>query len=53
MTMESGFPLTLHFATLYFEKNPNLYFLQRKEIYSKTSFILIECVNHYEEHCVG
>jgi hypothetical protein len=32
MTVEAAFPLTLHFATLYFNKNPNpdegMYLLQ-------------------------
>jgi hypothetical protein len=26
MTVESGFPLALHFATLYLDENPNSFF---------------------------
>jgi hypothetical protein len=33
MTEESTFPLILHFATLYLDKNPNLYFLVDEGMY--------------------
>ena len=33
MTVESVFQLTLHFATSYLDKNPNLYFLVDEGMY--------------------
>jgi hypothetical protein len=37
MTVELGFSLALHIATLYLDRNPNLYFMVDEGTYEGTS----------------